>query len=563
MKDIQVGKLTISPNLERTIKDIHPAIGVVGDTAYVGVWLPCRIVDDKDNVKYKDLLFLVTDKRELMLANDEVFRGKNLDWQLEYKPIKFPNRWPLKDVQAYLDGGTVDPAIAFQEMVDVWQKFMELPNEKEYLYHALWDVGSYFHHLFNCYPYPYLGGVKRSGKTKGLTLHYCLAFNAIFSNNMSTAAIYRLIQNARTTLLIDESEKLAYRGKMSERTLEFRSILLSGYKRGAKAYRIEKTRKEVLQPRPFETYSPKALANIQGLEDVIEDRCKPTILKRSRNPKIINLEVDERSGEHWSELRSELYLLFLVYWREIKEIYDGINDLSELGEFNEVVNLENTLDLDVLVGRELELWKGIIALATFFDRKRVSLSKFTSSPSSLTTLILELAVQDAKQRQTENTTETGSVILAQVLLNIVKAKEHKDDFLPVKTLKEKMSKAYDEEQKWLTTRWIGNALRRLGFTEKRRVGTGYQYKICKVEVEDLANRLSIEVTPTPLSVDELKLKDGPHQLVGEECHSGLCYRCNQTTQIEWYFNDVKGEKHELCTDCGWLVSNELKERLGG
>jgi len=500
---IQVGKLTISPNLEKTIKEIHPAIGSVDDTAYVGVWLPCQITDDKDNTTYRDLLFLVTDKRELMLANDEVFRGKNLDWKLEYKPIKFPNRWRLKNVQAYLNGDTVDPAKVLEEVVEAWIKFMELPDGKEYLYHTLWDMGTYFHHLFNCYPYPYLGGVKRSGKTKGLTLHYCLAFNAIFSNNMSTAAIYRLIQNARTTLLIDESEKLSYKGKMSERTLEFRSILLSGYKRGARAYRIEKTQTDRLQPQPFETYSPKALANIQGLEDVIDDRCKPTILKRSRNRSIINLEIDENS-EHWSELRSELYLLFLIYWREIKEIYDGISDLNELGELNEVVNLKNIPDLDVLVGRELELWKGIIALAIFFDRKKVSISKFTSSPSSLTTLILELAIQDAKQRQTENTTETGEVILAQVLLNVVRAKGYKDDFYPVKTLKEKMAEAYDEEQKWLTTRWIGNALRRLGFKEKRRVGTGYQYKICKGEVEDLANRLNIEVPCSSPALGELE-----------------------------------------------------------
>jgi len=489
---IQVGKLTISPNLEKTVKEIHPAIGTVDDTAYVGVWLPCQITDDKENVTYKELLFLVTDKRELMLANDEVFRGKNLDWQLEYKPIKFPNRWTLKKVQAYLEGEGVDPATVFQNVVDAWKTHMELPNEREYLYHALWDVGTYFHHLFNCYPYPYLGGVKRSGKTKGLTLHYCLAFNGIFSNNMSTAALYRLIQNARATLLIDESEKLSYKGQMSERTLEFRSILLSGYKRGARAYRIEKTRNDRLEPKPFETYSPKALANIQGLEDVIEDRCKPTILKRSRNRKIINLEIDEVGSERWSELRGELYRLFLTYWREIKEIYDKISDLSELGELNEVVNLKNTPDLDVLVGRELELWKGIITLATFFDKKGVSISKFTSSLSSLTTLIIKLAIEDAKQRQIENTTETGEIILAQILLVVVQ----KDDYYPVKTLKERMAEEYDEEQKWLTTRWIGNTLRRLGFKEKRRVGTGYQYKICKSEVKDLANRLNIKVAPT-------------------------------------------------------------------
>jgi len=483
LNSIQVGKLTITPNLEKTIKDIHPAIGTVDDTAYVGVWLPCQITDDKGSETYKDLLFLVTDKRELLLANNNIFREKGLDWQLEYRAIKFPNRWSLHNVQAYLNGKTVDPAKVLRRVVDVWRKYIEFPDEKEYLYHALWDAGTYSHHLFNCYPYAYLGGVKRTGKTKGLSVHHGLSFNAIFSNNMSTASIYRLIQNARATLLIDESEKLSYKGRMSERTLEFRSILLSGYKRGARAYRIEKTANDSLIPRPFETYSPKALANIQGLEDVIEDRCKNTIMKRSRNRKIINLEVEENS--ELGELRSELYILFLENWREIQHIY---NQISELGELTELVNLKEIPQIELLVGRELELWRGIITLSIFFENKAGSKTKFTSSPSSLTTSILKLAVEDAKQRQTENTTETGEVILTQILLGVVK----EDNYYHVKTLKDKMFEAFDEEQKWITTRWIGNALRRLGFKEKRRVGTGYQYKLNKADVKDLAARLGVE-----------------------------------------------------------------------
>lgn len=65
-----------------------------------------------------------------------------------------------------------------------------------------------------------------------------------------------------------------------------------------------------------------------------------------------------------------------------------------------------------------------------------------------------------------------------------------------------------------------------------------------------------------LSFDALNLRDGPHQLVGEMCHTGPCYRCKQTTQISWYFNDFRGEKHELCTECGWDTSKELEKRLG-
>jgi len=545
MKTIRVGKLTINPSLERNVEEIHPAIGTVDNTAYVGVWLPCEITDDKDNITYRDLLFLVTDKREILLANNQVFREQGSSWKLEYRPIKFPNRWSLNQVQAYLDGNTVDPIQVFNHVYEAWQKYMELPSENEYIYQTLWSIGTYFHHLFNCYPYIYFGGLKRSGKTKALTLHYCLAFNAIFSNNMSSAAIYRLVQNARACMLIDESEKLSYKGQMSERTLEFRSILLSGYKKGARAYRIEKTQQDRFQPQPFEVYSPKALANIRGLEDVIEDRCKPTILRRSRSAKIMNLEVSEHNNE-FSELRSSLYLLYLVHWREIKGIYDGISGFSE---HSESMNIEKIPDLELLVGRELELWKGIIALAVFFDKKRGVNSMYTSSLSSLTTSILQLAVEDAKQRRTENTTETGEVILVQVLRPLV----IEDNYYRVKTLKEKMAEAFDEEQKWLTTRWVGNALRRLGFKDKRRVGTGYEYKLTKIDVEDIASRLGLEEKnniapsvpsdPSDTDSDSRDAKDASVTSSSRQLHS-----IEDLVSFHWV--DEKLTEHE-CGVCGY------------
>ncbi len=65
-----------------------------------------------------------------------------------------------------------------------------------------------------------------------------------------------------------------------------------------------------------------------------------------------------------------------------------------------------------------------------------------------------------------------------------------------------------------------------------------------------------------LGFDALNLRDGPHQLVGEMCHIDVCYRCNQTRQITWAYSDFKGEKHDLCTECGWTVSRELEKRHG-
>lgn len=86
---------------------------------------------------------------------------------------------------------------------------------------------------------------------------------------------------------------------------------------------MEKNRREMQQPEAFEVYSPKALASIQGLEDVLEDRCKVTILKKSRNRRIIDREA-EASDTRREEIRSQLYIFYLMFWKEIKALYDKI-----------------------------------------------------------------------------------------------------------------------------------------------------------------------------------------------------------------------------------------------
>jgi hypothetical protein len=484
---LKIDNLTITIRTAE-YKPIHPAIGVVDGIAYVGVWYPCDISDHNGNTKTRDLLFLVTSKRNRLLANDHVLRQHG--WRLEYKPLKFSNRWPLAHLQTFLDGKTVEPIDVFYRVAEVYKRFIEFSDPREYAYHALWDIGTYFHHLFASFPYLYVGGTKRTGKTKTLTLHSAIAHNAFFSNNMSISSIYRLIQNTHGTLLIDETEKLSAH-QMSERTLEFRSIILSGYKKGGHVYRTEKSGKDMFETRAFEVYSPKGLASIEGLEDVLEDRCRTTIQKRSRNQQIMNCEPDVNSDD-WPVIRSDLYVLFLCYWEEVKAIYGELSVDSERVNVFLHTFLEGTCGdkLENLVGREFELWKPILALAIFFDRhsRKVRQNKYTGTLCSLSSLMLRLALESAEQRNIENMTETSESILVQVMLTIVQ----KSGFYRVKILKDEMAKEFDEPQQWLTTRWVGNALKRLGFKEKRRVGSGYEYKLDVDGVKDLAARMGVK-----------------------------------------------------------------------
>lgn len=472
------------------MKDIHPAIGTVDGTAYIGAWVPCQVTDDEGHITIEDYLYLVTSERLTILClNRELVKRQ---WRLNYKPIHFRNRWNLADVQAYLNGADVNPNQVFQEVANLYKEYLELPSEELYILHALWSIGTYFHVLFNAYPYLYIGGVKRSGKTKTLTVHSVIDFNAIFSNNMSSATLYRLIQNSRATLLIDESEKLCN----PQRAQEFRNILLAGYKKGPETYRCGKDAKERIEPEGYAVYGPKGIGNISGLEDVLEDRCISQFQQRTKNKGIANKEID-LLDPRYAKLRGQLCILFLQHWKEISTAYSELsetNELSELGEHSEpAISKTDREGAEYVVGRELELWRPIYALARFFDHYLENASS-SGTRCSLGSSMKELSCKLAKQRNTENVTEVGEENLIQSLLEIV-PKAQLACWVRVKRVKELLESRFEEKQEWLTSAWIGRALRRLGFAEKRRRGTGFEYNIPRATLEDLRQRMQIEETP--------------------------------------------------------------------
>lgn len=332
----EASELKIEPFFNDDIKNIHPAIGTVNGTAYIGVWVPCQVTDDKGHTTTKDHLYLVTSERQTVLAlNQELVKRQ---WKLNYKPIHYKeSRWNLADVKAYIDGANADPTAVFQEVLKIYQEYSEMSSEGLYVLHALWSIGTYFHDLFNSYPYLYVGGVKRSGKTKTLTVHSVLDFNAIFSNNMSSATLYRLIQNSHATLLIDESEKLSN----PQRAQEFRNILLAGYKKGPETYRCGKDAKERIEPEGYAVYGPKGIANISGLEEILDDRCISQFQQRTRNKAIANKEIGLLDSRY-AKIRGQLCVLFLQHWKEVAAIYAKLSDASELSELGELSEDANT-----------------------------------------------------------------------------------------------------------------------------------------------------------------------------------------------------------------------------
>ena len=98
-----------------------------------------------------------------------------------------------------------------------------------------------------------------------------------------------------------------------------------------------------------------------------------------------------------------------------------------------------------------------------------------------------LAQKKAKVQQTENITETGEYILVETLTQLV----INDNYYRIKDIHKKVIEQFDSEQKWLTSSWIGRALRRLGFSEKRRIGGRTEIKLNVADVNNMAERLGI------------------------------------------------------------------------
>ena len=499
--------------------------------------MPC-LKQEWNGMEERELPFFITSTRQKILCNKEVLA--KLKWKLEYRVVNFENRWSLKGIEAFLNGKTVNPRDVYLLVRNAWKSYLEFENEVIYDFMTLWTIGTYFFHLFNSYPYVYIGGLKRSGKTKVLTVASLMCFNAIFSNNLSTSAIFRLIQSGRCTLLMDETEKLAHK----DRATDIRNLLLSGYKRGVKVYRTEKTSKDRLVPEAFEVYSPKMIANIQGIEDVLEDRCITIIMKRGRNKQILNSEPSSHDLI-WQEIRDSLYILYLTYWKEIKEEYDKLSEGSEGS-----VGSEPNRILQQISDRERELWKPIICLALFFDKYILPSPSQPTLPSqpSLEKAIIEFALQKVKEKQVENVTETRELVLIQTLLEVVQA----DGYYKAKIIKEAMAQKYEEEQKWLRSEWIGRALKRLGFTDKRRVGTGTEYYLKRQQVEDLAIRLGIvpQEKAENSSVQQNSQKENSIQQV---CRVGLS---------EENFSLVYGKLRELCRSKLYATTEELEYATG-
>ncbi|MDX1992562.1 MAG: hypothetical protein SF029_09235 [bacterium] len=442
--------------LSDSIPILSPALGFRPDMAMVTVSVVERVKGNKLNIQP----YLVTSSRELRRLSDEqiiTLNGQEVALKVIPEGSEFLMRWRYSDIRRFLEGETGQPGVVFNKIHDLFRQYIDFRSDVESRILALWTIGTYFYTMFPAYPYLALNGPKNSGKSTVLRVLQPLAFNMITTSDPTGPSMFRLIHHTSCTVGIDEAER--YHNPKDSGMQQIRQLLNSGYKQGMPAIRVTG---DDLKPQAFDVYSPKILAAIMGLEDILASRCIAIPMRRTTQ-KMPSFPPDFDGAP----LRHQLYTLALTHFQAVYTNYFERPDLHKLHN------------------RSGELWSPLVALAAFFEEQ--------GGVVGLLDAISKAAEWDEQISEGKSLSEREEAVLQALELLTRSA----DEVVWVKgtDLREKIRSLLGQSTDEMgNAQWIGHILKRLQLIDQSRrkhhVG-GKLYAIERRELLDMMQRYDV------------------------------------------------------------------------
>lgn len=467
---------------------INPAQDFIDGKAYFTIYLPVRIgpllircphVITSDH----EIIYLDPQKphelqrRGLRLKSKDQTPADLARWSLEED---IPN-----SIHTFINGtATVDPVALFDGIQGLFRTYLDYPDERYHVFMSLWCIGTYFFMLFESYPYIFLNATKRAGKTRTIEIAAPICFNSVMAASVSDAALYRSIETDRCTFFCDEAKK--FKSENPKDLSDRLEIVNSGYKKSGSVRRCVGDNHV---PQDFSTYSPKLLANVEGLEQTTEDRTMVLRLLRSRRriPKFNSKSL----APIFQGLRNDLYVLAMLHHQEIFEIYSKLE-----GD-------------ELLKDREEELWGPILAIAEFIDRCRLESTMGIEKEESLTERMRSLAL-DCQQRKVEDDEdENAEQRILRWVIEFIKDPDYnprRDDAgNTTEFYSSDVLLAFIRDQEgldWVTKHYLGRVLKKLQIVKDKcdrpymHEGTGARktvlyYRLSRRVIEDIATRYGL------------------------------------------------------------------------
>lgn len=435
---------------------LSPALGFQRDVAIVTVAVVERTKDKKLNTQP----YLVTSSRELMRLFDEqivTLNGNEVALRIIPEGCEFLMRWRFADIQRFLKGESVEPGRVFTTVHDLFTHYVDFRSPVESAILTLWTIGTYFYTMFPAYPYLALNGPKNSGKSTVMRVIQPLAFNMVTTSDPTGPSMFRLIHYTSCTVGIDEAER--YHNPKDPGMQQIRQLLNSGYKQGMPAIRLIG---EDMKPQAFDVYSPKILAAIMGLEDILASRCIAIPMRRT-DKQMPSFPPDFDGAP----IRHSLYTLALTHFRSV------------------YANYFERPQLHTLHNRSGELWSPLVALAAFFEEQ--------GRVNSLLEAIAAAAENDEQISEGKALSEREEAVLQ--ALEILTRSE--PEWIKAANLREQVRDliGYSNEQMG-HAQWIGHILLRLQLIDRnhrKAYSGGQMYAVARADVLDMMRRYEIGV----------------------------------------------------------------------
>lgn len=387
--------------------------------------------------------------------------------------------------------------LAYTNIINVLKEFVEL-REEYYEVIALWIIGTYFHKEFMSYPYLFLNAMRGTAKTRTLKLISSLSNNGELVGSLTEAVFFR--SSGIKTLCLDEFESV---GKKHMK--ELRELLNAAYKKGIIVKRLKKVKNKFEEDHrleEFEVYTPVAMANIWGMEEVLGDRCITLILEKSSDLSKTKLVENFDSHQTINNIK-ELFSLAkatnqcsLCSVVTKKNIYNEWNNYIKYKyittlttphtqttqttlttQEQELLDFFNKIDDSGLEGRNLELFLPLFVIAY-------------SIREDLCDNIINVAKKMIKEKRIEESAESKDVMIISFIARQPETKE----YIGVRDLTNQfrmyVNEDGDDDDNWINSRWMGRALKRLNLTiDKRRMGKGVEVTLNYKKAQDKLKQL--------------------------------------------------------------------------
>ena len=368
---------------------------------------------------------------------------------------------------------TWDLKTYYEKLKLIISKYMDMSEEDKEIV-IIWTLSSFFQKSFNSFPYIFLNAQKSSGKTRLLKLLSHLT-NGIYTVNITEAVLFR----KQEPIFIDEIEDISRKEKAG-----LRELLNVAYKKGGVVERAEKTERGEIRVKTFPVYRVVGMANITGMEDVLEGRCITVILERSLNPiitripELFDLDPDIQEFKKMSEgLKAyteeiqNFYTIFFFFLQEIinkyiqekkeytiEELLQLISGGIDTEEKEDVSKFLVKIWNSQILARDLEVFLPLLIVAwKTFDVDKENFDRF-----------LEIVKNKVKEREVEDVSKSRDITFLSFLANKF-VKERDADY--IKDIAKEF-KDYENEE-WITPVWVAHALTRLKVVkEKKRTSVG-------------------------------------------------------------------------------------------